>query len=163
MKTLRQILNCSWAIALAVSLMAGPALAQNQGGKKEKEKDEQRQSQRGKDKRNKEKDKDSNDQRQRYFEDRHHADVREYYVEQYNTGRCPPGLAKKNNGCMPPGHAKKWQIGQVLPRQVIYYEVPAPLIVRFGPPPHGYRYVRVDGDILLIAIATGLIIDALLN
>lgn len=161
MKTLRQITNRSWAIALAATLMVGPALAQGQSGKKEKE--EQGHSQRGKDKRNKEDKKDSNDQRQRYFEDRHHADVREYYVEQYRTGRCPPGLAKKNNGCMPPGHAKKWQIGQVLPRQVIYYEVPAPLVVRFGPPPSGHRYVRVDGDILLIAIATGLIIDALLN
>lgn len=21
-------------------------------------------------------------------------------------GKCPPGLAKKNNGCLPPGHAK---------------------------------------------------------
>lgn len=142
MTRLSQISNRSWAIALAATLMVGPALAQNQKGKKEKK--EQQQS-------------------QRYFEDRHRADVQDYYVEQYRTGRCPPGLAKKNNGCMPPGHAKKWQVGQVLPRQVIYYEVPALLTVRFGPPPQGYRYVRVDGDILLIAIATGLIIDALLN
>ena len=28
-------------------------------------------------------------------------------------GRCPPGLAKKNNGCLPPGQAKKlYNIGQ---------------------------------------------------
>jgi Ni/Co efflux regulator RcnB len=24
----------------------------------------------------------------------------------YESGHCPPGLAKKNNGCLPPGHAK---------------------------------------------------------
>lgn len=24
----------------------------------------------------------------------------------YESGRCPPGLAKKHNGCVPPGHAK---------------------------------------------------------
>ena len=28
-------------------------------------------------------------------------------------GRCPPGLAKKNNGCLPPGQAKKlYNVGQ---------------------------------------------------
>lgn len=159
MTTSRQISNRSWAIALAATLMVGPALAQGQSGKKDRE--EQRQSQRSKD--NQERDQGSNGQRQRHFEGRHHADVRDYYMEQYQTGRCPPGLAKKNNGCMPPGHARQWQVGQVLQRHVIYYEVPAPLAIRFGPPPYGHRYVRVDGDVLLIAIATGLIVDALLN
>jgi hypothetical protein len=24
----------------------------------------------------------------------------------YESGHCPPGLAKKHNGCLPPGHAK---------------------------------------------------------
>jgi hypothetical protein len=33
--------------------------------------------------------------------------VREYYVEQFRSSRCPTGLAKKHNGCMPPGQAKK--------------------------------------------------------
>ena len=28
-------------------------------------------------------------------------------------GRCPPGLAKKNNGCLPPGQARKmYNVGQ---------------------------------------------------
>lgn len=27
-------------------------------------------------------------------------------TEVYETGSCPPGLAKKHNGCLPPGHAK---------------------------------------------------------
>lgn len=76
---------------------------------------------------------------------------------------CPPGLAKKNNGCMPPGHAKRWQVGQPLARNVVYYEVPAPLVTQFGPAPTGYRYVRVDDDILLISKATRVIVDALLN
>jgi hypothetical protein len=30
-----------------------------------------------------------------------------------NNGRCPPGLARKQNGCMPPGQAKKmYRVGQ---------------------------------------------------
>jgi Ni/Co efflux regulator RcnB len=97
----------------------------------------------------------------RHFEDRHRTIVREYYVTEYRTGHCPPGLAKKNNGCMPPGQAKKWRIGQPLPREVVYYEVPQALVVRIGPPPAGHRYVRVAADILLIAIGTGLVIDAI--
>ena len=97
----------------------------------------------------------------RHFEDRHRALVHDYYSEQFRGGRCPPGLAKKRNGCMPPGQAKKWQVGRALPRDVIYYEVPQPLVVQIGMPPSGYRYVRVASDILMIAIGTGMVIDAI--
>ena len=38
-----------------------------------------------------------------------------YYRTEYVAGRCPPGLAKKDNGCLPPGQAKKqWEIGRPL-------------------------------------------------
>jgi len=97
----------------------------------------------------------------RVFEDRHRTIVREYYVTEHRAGRCPPGLAKKNNGCMPPGQAKKWQVGHPLPREVVFYDLPPPLVVQFGVPPPGYRYVRVAADILLIAVGTGLVIDAI--
>ena len=103
------------------------------------------------------------DSKHRHFEDRHAVIVREYYTENYRGGRCPPGLAKKRNGCMPPGQAKKWKMGRPLPRDVIYYEVPQPLVLRIGPPPSGYRYVRVASDILMIAIGTGMVVDAIQN
>ena len=35
--------------------------------------------------------------------DRDRNVVRTYYRTEYDAGRCPPGLAKKNNGCLPPG------------------------------------------------------------
>ena len=76
---------------------------------------------------------------------------------------CPPGLAKKNNGCMPPGQAKKYIVGQRLPSNVIYYQVPQQVIYQLGAPPSGYRYVRVASDILLLAIGTGLVVDAIQN
>jgi Ni/Co efflux regulator RcnB len=95
------------------------------------------------------------------FEDRHRTIVREYYVTEYRAGHCPPGLAKKNNGCMPPGQAKKWQVGHPLPRDVVFYDLPPALVVQFGVPPPGHRYVRVAADILLIAVGTGLVIDAI--
>ncbi len=32
-----------------------------------------------------------------------------------------------------------------------------------GPPPLGYRYVRVAGDILLIATGTSMVMDAIMD
>lgn len=98
-----------------------------------------------------------------HFGDRHWERVNHYYSEQFRGGNCPPGLAKKHNGCMPPGQAKRWSVGQPLARSVVYYDVPPALVVEFGPPPRGQRYVRVDSDILLIALGTGLVIDGIQN
>lgn len=96
-----------------------------------------------------------------FFAEPQRSSVREYYVGQAKTGRCPPGLAKKNNGCMPPGQAKKWAMGQPLPRDVVFYPVPQAVTVRLGVPPSGYKYVRVASDILLIALGTSMVVDAI--
>jgi Ni/Co efflux regulator RcnB len=101
------------------------------------------------------------DGRRPHFEERHNVVVREYYTGNYQGGRCPPGLAKKHNGCMPPGQAKKWKYGKPLPASVVYYEVPPQLVTRLPPAPRGHRYVRVAGDILLIAVGTAIVIDAI--
>jgi Ni/Co efflux regulator RcnB len=96
-----------------------------------------------------------------YFVEHQRAVVTTYYGQQRKAGRCPPGLAKKNNGCMPPGQARKWQMGQPLPSGVVYYPVPQAVVIQMGPPPVGYRYVRVANDLLLIAIGTQLVVDAI--
>jgi hypothetical protein len=96
-----------------------------------------------------------------HFVHEHRVVVREYYADQHRRGHCPPGLAKKNNGCMPPGLAKKWKVGRPLPREVIYYEVPPALVVKIGTPPPGHRYVRVAGDILMIAVGTAMVVSAI--
>lgn len=96
-----------------------------------------------------------------YFDDRGRTSVRDYYAEQIRAGHCPPGLAKKHNGCRPPGHAKKWKVGHQLPREVIFYNPPPRILTYLGPPPAAHRYVRVANDILLIAIGTGMVIDAI--
>jgi Ni/Co efflux regulator RcnB len=99
--------------------------------------------------------------RRDHFGDHHRVVLHDYYGQQFRSGRCPPGLAKKHNGCLPPGQAKKWHAGQHLPHNVVYYSVPQSLVIQFGPPPSGHRYVRVGTDILLIAIGTRMIVDAL--
>ncbi len=96
-----------------------------------------------------------------YFGEPQRLAAREYYAPQFRAGNCPPGLAKKNNGCLPPGQAKKWQLGRPLPRDVVYYPVPSGISVQLGLPPSGHNYVRVAADILLIAIGTGLVVDAI--
>ena len=73
-------------------------------------------------------------------------------------GHCPPGLAKK--GCIPPGQAKKWRRGYPLPRGVVYYDLSPSMARRLGRPPAGHRFVRVAQDILLIAVGTNMVIDA---
>jgi Ni/Co efflux regulator RcnB len=99
-----------------------------------------------------------------YLNDQHRAALHQYYDDRYHaSGRCPPGLAKKNNGCQPPGQAKKWRKGQPLARDVIYYNLPRDLLERMPSPPTGHRYVRVAADILLIAIGTGMVVDAIDN
>jgi len=96
-----------------------------------------------------------------HFGDRQRTVVHDYYDRDRQSGFCPPGLAKKRNGCMPPGQAKKWRVGRPLPRDVVYQDLPPRLVVELGVPPVGHRYVRVAADILLIAVGTGMVIDAI--
>ena len=96
-----------------------------------------------------------------YFDDRRRGEVDNYYREQYRGGRCPPGLAKKHNGCMPPGQARPWGMGRPLPREVAYYPVEPAVRVRLGTPPAGHEFIRVASDILLVAVGTGMVIDAI--
>jgi len=85
-----------------------------------------------------------------------------YYRNEFATGNCPPGLAKKNNGCLPPGQAKKlWAVGQPLPPGLAYYGLPAVLLGQLTPPPPGYQYARVGSDILMLAVGTGMVVGAL--
>lgn len=100
--------------------------------------------------------------RRDHFDDRQRTHARDYYDEQYRAGRrCPPRLAKKHKGCMPPGQARKWQTGQPLPRDVVHYPVPRPLLTQLGPAPSGYRYVRVGSDILMMATDSRVIVDSI--
>lgn len=52
-------------------------------------------------------------------------------------------------------------LARPLPRDVIFYDVPQGLVVQIGSPPAGYRYARVANDILLIAVGSGMVIDAI--
>ena len=151
MKPVALKMKCALALVIGGILAAGPVMAASKGERDERSdrRDEQRDGRRDK------------GSPRGHFVDQHRVIVREYYAGEFRGGRCPPGLAKKHNGCMPPGQAKKWQLGRSLPHDVVYYDVPQPLLVQIGPPPSGHRYVRVASDILLIAIGTGMVVDAI--
>jgi len=87
--------------------------------------------------------------------------VHDYYGSRFRSGKCPPGLAKKHNGCMPPGQARKWAMGQPVPKDLRFYDLPKELRAQLPPPPAEHRYVRVASDILLIAVGTRMVIDAI--
>ena len=83
-----------------------------------------------------------------------------YYRTEYVAGRCPPGLAKKNNGCLPPGQAKRvWAVGQPLPSAIVYYPLPTTLVTQLSPPPRGYDYVQVDNDVVLMELGNRMVVD----
>ena len=160
--------NYMLAFVFAGILAAGPAIADkpsrddSDGDKHgQKNKQENRKAeQRGGDDKSRDR-AESRVMRGEHFDDHRRVVVRDYYREQFRSGRCPPGLAKKHNGCMPPGQARKWAVGRPLPRDVIFYDVPPTLIVQLGQPPARHRYVRVATDILLIAVGTGMVMDAI--
>lgn len=86
--------------------------------------------------------------------------VRGYFVEKHGPGNCPPGLAKKNRQCLPPGQLKKrYVVGQPVPQEIEIRAVPEDLVVMIGPPPSGYRYGLIDGDVVEVTVTTRVVVD----
>lgn len=84
------------------------------------------------------------------FADRDRYRVRDWYV------RYPSYYRR-----MPPGHYRQLVRGGYLPRGY-YYQAPPVLVRELQPLPRGYGYYVVDRDIVIAAVATGLILDVLL-
>ena len=167
----RFILLVSVALALVFSavFVASPALADkpSKAGGKKAEKDSEKETQ-GKQKQGKGHDRGVSGEEDwhgvkpsQHFSEESRIYIHKYYGDKFRSGGCPPGLAKKNNGCMPPGQAKKWMIGRPLPREVVVYDLPPAVLVQLGPVPPRHRFVRVASDILMIAVGTGMVVDAI--
>ena len=58
-------------------------------------------------------------------------------------------------------YGQRWQRGHYLPSSYRSYYVRDPYAYNLRPAPRGYRYVHAGNDIVLIAIATGLIASVL--
>jgi len=150
MTTFRSLRRGAVLAAIAGAFAAAPALAEKPewAGKGKNGKGERGEAR-----------KERHESRAGSFSAAQRAAMHGYYADQMRGGNCPPGLAKKRNGCMPPGQAKKWARGQ--PLAVGWVPLPPHLHDRLGPPPPGHQYVRVANDILMIAIGTSMVVDAI--
>ncbi len=84
--------------------------------------------------------------------------VHTYYRAEIAAGRCPPPLVKKDKACLAPVPAKKvWKLDQPLADGIAGEAPPAALIGKLSPSPAGYRYLRVDNDILVVGIGTRIV------
>lgn len=57
----------------------------------------------------------------------------------------------------------RWQRGHVLPAAYRGYYVRDPYFYGLRPAPRGYRWVHANNDLLLVALATGVIAEVVLN
>lgn len=72
---------------------------------------------------------------------------------------CPPGLAPSPFPCIAPAPARPWTLGAPLPPDVAWYQVNDWDRFALPEPSKGSRYIMVDTEILLVAIATGIVLD----
>ncbi len=152
------------ALIVLGAIAAGPALAQGRGHDDKGRGNSERKSDNAQGHQQRNDDSRKGDRHgQARFNDNQRRNISEHYEKEKHRGHCPPGLIKKKKSCVPPGHAKRYVIGRPLPRDVVFYNLPQPIVIQLGAPPRGYRYVRVSNDILMLAIGTGLVVDALQN
>ena len=81
-----------------------------------------------------------------YLGDKSREAVRRYYAE---------------HPCGPDCTAPAWQIGLPLPKGAPVGPVPAPLLASLPKAPPGVQYVRVAGDILLVASGSRMVVDGI--
>ncbi|HUR89035.1 MAG TPA: hypothetical protein VMZ74_08110 [Ramlibacter sp.] len=161
MKKFPIVLSTAMAAAF---LFGAPAFAKDHGDKDAKHAEKEERKAQKEDRKAEKREQKLEARRGAYFREQDRERVRGYYVEHYGGGKgCPPGLAKKHNGCMPPGHARKWDVGSPLPRDVVVYSVPQPVVTYLPPAPVGYRYQRVGGDLVLIHVSDRVVIDIMLD
>ena len=60
-------------------------------------------------------------------------------------------------------YGRQWSRGHYLPQSYRRYYVDDPYFYGLRDAPYGYRWVYVDNDLVLVSIATGLILDVLLD
>ena len=90
--------------------------------------------------------------------------VTTYWDTTYGHDGCPAGYDRRDNMCWRKGVTKRsYLVGSPLASTVVYEDVPSVLYTQMSPPPAGYRYVMVDGDVLLMNTATRLIADAIVR
>ena len=82
------------------------------------------------------------------------AAIQGYYDGLAVGSHCPAGLLPGGSGCVPVLTGVPLATGQPIPRTVAVEQLPPELTARLSPL-YGFHYVRVGGEVLLIADDTG--------
>lgn len=91
----------------------------------------------------------------------HIAMIRAYYGESSNARG--QGRGRGQNGGLPPGIARNLERGKPLPPGIAKQTLPRDLVVRLPSLPSAYEYAIVAGKLVLIAVATQLVHDILVE
>ena len=149
-----------FAAAVAVTMLTGTvttAYADNDRGRHERRYDHKdRRDYRGHDRRDDRKHWDSRQHRD------HGWDRRDAYRAGYRHGRVDQRRYDRGRYIAPRGYyVRSWRHGDHLPRS--YYErryiVHDYHVYHLSPPPRGHHWVRVNNDVVLAAIASGLVVS----
>jgi hypothetical protein len=96
-----------------------------------------------------------------YITPKHRQAVQAYLAKHHGAGKpCVPGMQKEGARCVPGAAAGSWVIGDPLPAAATSAQVPAGLLAALPKAPPGNQYVLLGGDILLIASASRIVVDA---
>ena len=153
-----------FAAAVAVSMLMGTvttAYADNDRGRHERRYDD-----RGKDRRD-HRGHDRRDYERRDWDRRHHRDHnrwdrRDAYRAGYRQGRADQRRYDRGRYIAPRGyHVRSWRHGDHLPRSyyATRYIVHDYHAYHLSPPPRGHHWVRVNNDVILAAVASGLVVS----
>jgi Ni/Co efflux regulator RcnB len=83
--------------------------------------------------------------------------IHRYYAPRRDV-HCVSGFRGRRISCVPVAPVT-YVVGNYLPEDVRYYDVPQPLVTQLAPAPAGYSYVSTGQDILLVSNQDRLIID----
>ena len=151
------------ATTLALTLIGG-VVAPAQADNRDRSRYEHRDDRRHDDRRNDWRHDDRHDDRRydnRRSDNRHYdrRDWDRYYGFRHHDGRrYDYGRYARPSGY----YYRSWRYGDRLPRGYYSnrYVVNNYRAYRLRPPPYGYHYVRVDHDVVLAAIASGIVVSA---
>lgn len=96
-----------------------------------------------------------------YITPRHRKAVQAWLAQNQGAGKpCLAGFVQRGQRCVSQAAGRGWQIGTALPQDAPVAALPGGLQSALPPAPPGNQYVLLSGDILLIASASRIVLDA---
>lgn len=95
-----------------------------------------------------------------YITPRHRSAVSTWMKKNLARGRCLPGMVRDGKRCRPEAQLPPWKIGAPLPASVQLPAPPRGLLGALPKAPPGNEYLLAGADILLVASASRIVVDA---